>query len=162
MIEATSSFLTNVSALRASAGAASAARVQEVAQPKAFFYGPEVFIDSGFNKVITSLRDSVTGNVIKQFPAENILRFRSVSQVSVQTASVPEVVQVQPAPEINVSDAVSSAPAGAPVQQSYSAPVQTANVNAPSSPASFQTAVAALSAGALTSAPATTTVQVDA
>ncbi len=168
MIEAVNAAVSSASVLRASAEQAAAARAlssslappRSVSQPGGYFIGPDVRIDSGFGKVITSLRDSKTGNVIKQFPAESILRFRSVSQVAAQVSSVPDALIAQPLvqPTTTTTATVSAAPQQ---QQSFSAPAQTANTNAPS-PASFQTAAAAFSAGAQTSQGATSTVQVEA
>lgn len=87
MIEAVNSVLSNASATRVTAEQQSTARsltanpdkVQEVA--KAPYVSPYVSIDRNANKAVLQIRDSDTGDVIRQFPTEGQLKaYRNAQQ----------------------------------------------------------------------------------
>ncbi|MCB9978701.1 MAG: hypothetical protein H6862_03730 [Rhodospirillales bacterium] len=79
MIDAVGSLVLNTPHLRGTADQVSAARsyaanperIQET--PKAPYISPYVFVDVYFDKAVLQIRDSETGDVLTQFPAENQL-----------------------------------------------------------------------------------------
>ena len=98
MIEAVNSAVASAPALRAQAEQASAARsftanperTQEVVQ--APYVSPYISMDIDHNKAVLQIRDGDTGDVLKQFPSDTALEFRS-RQVARQTAKPVEVLK---------------------------------------------------------------------
>lgn len=86
MIEAVNSVLSNTSATRIVAEqqtttrsfAANPERTQEIA--RAPFVSPFVSIDRNSNRAILQIRDSSTGDVVRQFPTEGQLRAYQTAQ----------------------------------------------------------------------------------
>lgn len=118
MIEAVNSVIANASALRATAEQASAARsftanperVQEVVQ--APYVSPYISMDINYNKAVLQIRDGDTGDVLKQFPSETALEFRSrqLAQEKVKPAPKLETQETAPA-QVEVKSPEVSAPA---------------------------------------------------
>lgn len=85
MIEAVNSVLSNSPVIRGNAEAVDSARsfavnpdrVQEIAVPQAPFVSPYVSVDVDFDTAVLQIRDSETGDVLKQFPSETRLQERS-------------------------------------------------------------------------------------
>ena len=106
MIEAVNSVVANASVLRASAEALSTARsftanperVQEVVQ--APYVSPYISMDINHNKAVLQIRNRDTGDVLKQFPSETALEFRS-RQAAVEASRPVEAPQTQSA-EVSV------------------------------------------------------------
>lgn len=89
MIEAVNSVLSNVSSNRVAVDQQSTARsyaanpekTQEVA--KTPYVSPYISIDRNYNKAILQIRDSETGDVVRQFPTEGQLKaYRAAQQFS--------------------------------------------------------------------------------
>lgn len=134
MIEAVNSVLSNTSATRVAAEQQSTIRsysanpdkVQEVA--KAPFVSPYISIDRNYNKAILQIRDSDTGDVIRQYPTEGQLKaYRVAQQFSDRQAAKTEV-PATPSQNVPTSDFV---PAPAVSQAENSVP----EVSAESAPA---------------------------
>lgn len=95
MIEAVNSVIANANVLRGSAEQASAARsyaanperIQEVVQ--APYVSPYIYMNVDYNKAVLQIRDSDTGDVLKQFPSEASLELRS-RQGSQPEFEIPE------------------------------------------------------------------------
>lgn len=114
MIEAVNSVVANSSALRAQAEQASAARsftanperTQEVVQ--APYVSPYISMDVNYNKAVLQIRDGDTGDVLKQFPSDTALEFRSrqVAQQAAEPIEVvePETTETTEVPELKVAD----------------------------------------------------------
>lgn len=91
MIEAVNSVLANASLLRGHAEQGSSARsftanpdrVQEA--PQAPFVSPYIMVDTNFDQAVLQIRDSNTGDVLRQFPSESALRARQ-SQEALESA----------------------------------------------------------------------------
>ena len=121
MIEAVNSVVANASVLRGQAEAVSAARsfaanperVQEVVQ--APYISPYISMDVNYNKAVLQIRDSDTGDVLKQFPSETALEFRS-RQAAVQSARPVEAPKTQSA-EVSTPTFTASAPTPTPAPQ---------------------------------------------
>lgn len=98
MIEAVNSVVANASALRAQAEQVSVARsftanperTQEVVQ--APYVSPYISMDVNYNKAVLQIRDGDTGDVLKQFPSDTALEFRS-RQIAQQAAEPVEVAE---------------------------------------------------------------------
>lgn len=168
MIEAVNSVVSNASALRGAADQVSAqraltanpARVQEVAQPspelpQVPYISPYISIDTNYNKAVLQIRDSDTGDVVRQFPSEESLEVRRLQQLRESRSaevqdSAPQPEPQQPAPQTTELSRLSGAPASRDiitVQEVTSAPP----ANNSTSP---QAATAAFSGGG-SSAPQT-------
>ena len=89
MIEAVNSVLSTISASRGIADQQSTARslsanpekIQEAA--KVPYVSPYISIDRGYNKAVLQIRDSDTGDVVRQFPTEGQLKaYRTAQQFS--------------------------------------------------------------------------------
>lgn len=88
MIEAVNSVVSNATLVRGAAEqqsvtrsfAANPERVQEI--PKAPFISPYIRVDTNFNKAVLQIRDSDTGDVIRQFPSESQLEAYRRAQAS--------------------------------------------------------------------------------
>jgi hypothetical protein len=111
MIEAVNSVVANSSLLRGAAEQASVARsltanperVQEVA--RAPYVSPFIYVDVNYNKAVLQIRDSETGDVMKQFPSEQTMEVRArqaaVQAAQVSTPDVPDFPDVQtPTPQL--------------------------------------------------------------
>ena len=94
MIEAVNSVLSNTSATRVAAEqqstvrsfAANPERTQEIA--RAPFISPFISIDRNSNRVLLQIRDSDTGDVVRQFPTEGQLRaYRTAQEFSDRQAA---------------------------------------------------------------------------
>ncbi|MEZ5919239.1 MAG: hypothetical protein R3D66_04845 [Alphaproteobacteria bacterium] len=85
------SVLANASLLRGHAEQGSSARsftanpdrVQEA--PQAPFVSPYIIVDTNFDRAVLQIRDSNTGDVLRQFPSESALRARQ-SQEALESA----------------------------------------------------------------------------
>lgn len=89
MIEAVNSVLSTISASRGVADQQSTARslsanpekIQEAA--KVPYVSPYISVDRGYNKAVLQIRDSETGDVVRQFPTEGQLKaYRTAQQFS--------------------------------------------------------------------------------
>lgn len=82
MIEAANSVALNFSTLRGNAEQVASARsyasnpekIQEVAQ--APYVSPYIYVDVDFDRAVLQIRDSDTGDVVRQFPSESELESR--------------------------------------------------------------------------------------
>ncbi|MEM6811225.1 MAG: hypothetical protein AAF549_02035 [Pseudomonadota bacterium] len=126
MIEAVNSVLSNASATRqvveqqstARSLAANPTRVQE-APAKTPYVSPYISFDRNFNRAVLQIRDSDTGDVLRQYPTQTQLRaYQTAQQYSERQeradivttgtnsdASVPQVNEVS-APSIDVASSV--------------------------------------------------------
>ncbi len=108
MIEAVNSSVSSSAVLRATADQVSVqraqsnpARVQEAAEPlrdapQVPYISPYIHLDLNYNKAVLQIRDSSTGDVVRQFPSEESLEVRRLQQLREETA-VPEDL---PEPEV--------------------------------------------------------------
>jgi hypothetical protein len=104
MIEAVNAVVANASLLRGSAEqasvarsfAANPARVQEVIQ--APYVSPFIYVDVNYDKAVLQIRDSDTGDVLKQFPSEQTMAIRSRIAQSQAAQTQPDVPDA-PAPQ---------------------------------------------------------------
>lgn len=110
MIEAVNAVVANASLLRGSAEQASAtrsfaanpARVQEVIQ--APYVSPFIYVDVNYDKAVLQIRDSDTGDVLKQFPSEQTMAIRSRIAQSQAAQTQPDVPDA-PAPQRQQAEA---------------------------------------------------------
>lgn len=100
MIEAVNSVLVGAQLLRGTSEQTSQPRVdvQAPAQdripgPVAPFVSPYIFVDVNFNKAVLQIRDSDTGDVLRQFPSESTLEARRRVELQ-RTPQVPEFSDV--------------------------------------------------------------------
>lgn len=119
MIEAVNSVLSNAPYTKAAAEqqsvvksfAANPARIQEAvsAAPYISLY---IKVDTNFDKAVLQIRDSDTGDVVRQIPTESELEAyrRSQTANSVRPATVEDPVYVPEAPEQDSAPAQRSAP----------------------------------------------------
>lgn len=133
MIEAVNSVVANSSLLRGAAEQVSVARslsanperVQEVA--RAPYVSPFIYVDVNYNKAVLQIRDSDTGDVLKQFPSEQTMQVRAAIAAkqatqfatpdTADTPDVPaapqaeqqQVEQSAPAPQVNAQAQVAAA-----------------------------------------------------
>lgn len=168
MIEAVNSVLSNAPLVRGAAEQVNASRVVQPAadvSPKvdsappvilAPYVSPYIEVNTSYNKAVLQIRDSDTGDVIRQFPSESLLAQRA-AEASLRAAQ--EAVRAQlteqhtssPSPASQGgSEGVKSSGFTAPA--SSEAPQLTAQ-NASSSSEQAQIASAAFASAALTSAP---------
>lgn len=152
MIEAVNSVLSNAASTKAvveqqsvaQSFAANPDRVQVV--PQAPFISPYVHVDVNFDKAVLLLRDSSTGDVVRQIPTESQLEAYKRAQAA-QTRAQSAAPKVE-------TPSQSAEPAQAPVT-AHIAPVQVAETPLPqitSSETSF-----APQAGSVAYTPSTTT-----
>lgn len=113
MIEATNSVLSNASVTRVAAEqqstarslAANPQRVQEVARTP--YISPYISIDRGSNRAVLQIRDSDTGDVLRQYPTESQLKaYRNAQQTTereqrVENAILPDNGSDTSAPKAN-------------------------------------------------------------
>lgn len=124
MIEAVNSVLSNAVLARGSAEqqsvarsyAANPERVQEVAQ--APYVSPYISMNLNYNKAVLQIRDSDTGDVVRQFPSESQLEAYRKAQATVEDSEtlnrVREASQSQQAPAPERAPATASAPVSEP------------------------------------------------
>jgi folylpolyglutamate synthase/dihydropteroate synthase len=145
MIEAVNSVVANASVLRGQAEAVSTVRsltanperVQEIAQ--APYVSPFIYVDVAHNKAVLQIRDSDTGDVLKQFPSDTTLEIRA----RIAKQSAPDFHVPEPPPEETHTDTAPqtfTAPTPAPAPQNAQAQVAAAAL------ASTQAQAAAVSA----------------
>ncbi len=101
MIDAVSAVTLNFSSLRGSAEqvasvrsyAANPEKIQEAAQ--APYISPYIHVDVDFDRAVLQIRDSDTGDVVRQFPSESELESRRRASAQAQAAStdIPDPVQ---------------------------------------------------------------------
>jgi len=144
MIEAVNSVIANSAITRGPAEqqsparsfAANPERVQEV--PRAPYVSPYIFVDVTFDEAVLQIRDSETGDVVRQFPSESQLEaYRRAQQASdsqsqpqnqtnnVQTSSSQSAAQ----PETSNVDVQASQPAPASNPQPSAPAPQTTSVD---------------------------------
>lgn len=137
MIEAVNSVLSNVSANRGAIEQQTATRnlaanpnkIQEAAEPKPYV-SSAISIDKGSNKAVIQVRDTDTGDVVRQFPTEGQLKaYRQAQEFSERQRAdsnnqVREANGAEPSQETSSADLPdTSAPeSSAPVQSSAPAP----------------------------------------
>ncbi len=172
MIEAVNAVISNatllrnnaeqVAALRATPADTGAAR-QEMGTPVAPYISPYIFINNQYNKAVLQIRDSDTGDVLREFPSETALEARARAEsLEQQSLSRPSRTTLAEEREASVQTAPSNArPGGIQLDSSSFNVIQFSSADiaapaassAPSAPqprvAEAQIASAALSAGAL-------------
>ncbi|MGB4107103.1 MAG: hypothetical protein WBK55_04835 [Alphaproteobacteria bacterium] len=145
MIEAVNAVVANASLLRGSAEQASAARslaanperVQEVIQ--APYVSPFIYVDVNYDKAVLQIRDSDTGDVLKQFPSEQTMAIRSriaqrqaaQTQPDVPDAPAPQQQQQAEAPKVETPAPQVNAQAQVAATALASTAAQAAAVSAP-------------------------------
>lgn len=110
MIEAVNSLVSSSAVLRSAvdqvdtqrALTANPARVQEVAQPLADlpqvpYISPYIYLDTNYDKAVLQIRDSDTGDVVRQFPSEGSLEVRRLQQLRESRTTQIEQAQEQQA-----------------------------------------------------------------
>ena len=164
MIEAVNSVVSNAQTARnavASSQVTSGVSAQVQAQesintaPRAPFISPYVAFDTNFDTAVIQIRDSATGDVLRQIPTEKSLELRQLVNArreaqSANQARLQETIQAEPqGPSAQSSGAPQqAAPTPAPTIQAQAQAVSPSNTN--TSAGAAQVAVAALSAGAQT------------
>lgn len=140
MIEAVNSVLSNVSASRgvvdqqstARSPAANPDKIQEVA--KTPYISPYISIDRQSNRAVLQIRDSDTGDVVRQFPTEGQLKaYRTAQEFSERQKAITSN-QVSQATGSSASSS-SSAPS-VPVAADVAAPAAPSSQPAPAAPSS--------------------------
>lgn len=99
MFEAVNSVVSNTPATKAIveqlSAAQSASDVVRVAEaPQAPYVSPYIYVNNSYNKAVLQIRDSNTGDVLKQFPSEKTLAQRQVEaerQLEAQNESVAQL-----------------------------------------------------------------------
>lgn len=147
MIDAVSSLVLNTSQLRgateqvasARSYAANPERIQEA--PKAPYISPFISVNVYYDRAVLQIRDSETGDVLTQFPAENQLERSRVEAARARSAPEPEHPEVEvktssgssssgeesvPAPDAVVAPAKTAAPTPQQID-AFSAGAQTAD-----------------------------------
>jgi uncharacterized FlaG/YvyC family protein len=147
MIEAVNSVISNAVLARGSAEqqsvvrsfAANPERVQEVAQ--APYVSPYISMNIDHNKAVLQIRDSDTGDVIRQFPTESQME----AYRKAQAAQAARDSQIEAASAAQGRSAPIAADTGAsrpaaptPSEIATAAPAQQQSTGAPSSPAPQQ------------------------
>lgn len=103
MIEAANSVVMNYASLRGNAEQAAPARsyaanpekIQEAAQ--APYISPYVYVDVNFDRAVLQIRDSDTGDVVRQFPSESELETRRRAAAA-QTRATVDIPDPEPLP----------------------------------------------------------------
>lgn len=153
MIEAVNSVVSNAQQARVTTDqvatlnsfAASQQAVESVSRgPVAPYISPFVSVDTRYNQAVLQIRDSDTGDVVRQFPSEPTLQQRQ-AEAARQAAQQAGLVAEQPSPLTQDSTFQATVIAQSSPAESNS----TAGV--------AQAAIAALSAGAQSGQSATTT-----
>ena len=141
MIEAVNSVLSNAPFIRGAADQVSASRVaQPVAESsthevgsvpviQAPYVSPYIEVNNSYNKAVLQIRDSDTGDVIRQFPSESLLARRAAeanlqaAQEAVRSKLAQTTADTGPAP-YESSEGVSSLSAASSSQTAEAAPVR--------------------------------------
>ena len=154
MIEAVNSVVSNAPVIRASAEQVNSVRAElpesVSAGPQAPFVSPYISVDVNFDTAVLQIRDSDTGDVVRQFPSESTLTARR------RAAATTEAATTSSSSESTVIQAQESSSGGGEIGVNTPQPTTTAEVatsSTPSAPPAAQAQVAAqaLSAGAQTS-----------
>lgn len=99
MLEAVNSVIANAPFLRQNAEQASSARVaveaSTIEAPQAPYVSPYIFINNDYDKAVLQIRDSDTGDVLKQFPSEQTLAARA-RQAQAESQATRRVTQEAP------------------------------------------------------------------
>lgn len=91
MIEAVNSVISNAQALKSSSGQINPVDVSQAslevgggasALPSAPYISPYIVVDTNYDKAVLQIRDSDTGDVLRQFPSESTLRARRNAEVT--------------------------------------------------------------------------------
>ncbi len=143
MIEAVNSVVSNAPLLRGNAEQVSSARASSTESvtpsPQAPFVSPYISVDFNFDTAVLQIRDSDTGDVVRQFPSQSALQARQRAQV------VQDAVIFQAQEDTSSGDSSTGSAGGAVPSQP-----QTVEAPPPSQAAEAQVAAQALSAGAQT------------
>lgn len=154
MIEAVNSVLASAPLLRGNAEQSSSARsaeIQAVSQvTQAPYISPFVVVDNNFDKAVLQIRDSATGDVLRQFPSEQRLEEIRRQQAASETIRESRRSQQQVDVEFETQTPEPSQPRSAP------APVSSETIS------NAQVASAALASAAQSSQQANSTVSVTA
>ena len=160
MIEAVNSVLANSSLLRGNAeqGGQPRANIAVNSEPKveapvAPYVSPYIQVDNNYNKAVLQIRDSNTGDVVRQFPSETTLRARA-AQAELERLTSQRQETSAPQPQQNSAPQSSPSRAGfiaiqQQAVQSSQALQQDVSTASNVRVAEAQIASAALSAGAL-------------
>ena len=167
MIEAVNSVVSNaqtarnaVASSQATSGVSAQIQAQEAVNtaPRAPFISPYVAFDTNFDTAVIQIRDSATGDVLRQIPTEKSLELRQLvnARREAQSASrqrLEDAIQSAPSPQTSAPSPSQTAASQqnstpAPTIQAQAQAVSPSNTN--TSAGAAQVAVAALSAGALT------------
>ncbi|MCB1530687.1 MAG: flagellar protein FlaG [Rhodospirillales bacterium] len=129
MIEAVNSVLSNAPLVRGNVEqqaasrsfAANPERVQEVA--RAPYVSPYIHVDVNFDRAVLQIRDSDTGDVLRQFPSESQLKAYTRAQAAAaaletqQRSETPEVKQPSDKTETTEEAPTPAPETAAPAQQ---------------------------------------------
>ena len=161
MIEAVTSAISNSTVSRASVEQLSGANsfaadpvaVESVAKgPRAPFVSPYVQYDTNFDTAVLQIRDSETGDVLKQFPTEQTLQRREFISSIEQGREQRPLFNFE-GPEVQSVDVSSQGQGAGDVSAFQTAVIVSAQSSSGENPTSTagaaQTAIAAFSAGAL-------------
>jgi len=138
MIEAVNSVIANSAITRGPAEQQSAARsfaanperVQEV--PRAPYVSPYIFVDVTFNEAVLQIRDSETGDVVRQFPSESQLEaYRRAQRSSEGAPQLQSQENVQASNQAAAQPDTSASTANVDVQASQPAPTSNPQPSAP-------------------------------
>ncbi|MCB1651095.1 MAG: flagellar protein FlaG [Alphaproteobacteria bacterium] len=100
MVETVGSVVVNTSVLRHVAEQSSTARsfaanpenIEAVARaPVAPYISPYISVDNNYRKAVIQIRDSDTGDVLKQFPSESTLRARRIEEAARLQAELRQI-----------------------------------------------------------------------
>lgn len=139
MIEAVNSVVASSTVVRGQAEQVSVARsyaanperVQEVA--KAPYVSPYIRVDVNFDKAVLQVRDSDTGDVLRQYPSESQLQaYRRAQAAQARAQALVEKENLSPQGE------TSAAPAPSVPDVEVEAPKVSQTVSAPSAPQASQ------------------------
>ena len=163
MIEAVNSVISNAPLLRGNVAQLAASRsvaeeISPVADgPQAPFISPYISIDLNVNKAVIQIRDSETGDVVRQFPSESTLQQRQRAETARSTAEALSVqAQLRSTPGEDSASTATVSVAAPRVETPTPVPVER------SAPVQAQVAAAALGAGAQAAQPSTESVNVEA
>jgi uncharacterized FlaG/YvyC family protein len=169
MFEAVNSVISNASFIRQAAEQQSSARsvasqtseVSSISEtPKAPYISPYVTMDLNYDKAVLQIRDSDTGDVLKQFPSEETLASRQRQQVAEQRVerqerAVQQEINTKPAAERTSSASALIEVQGIKAQTSANAaPAPKAEISSPQ----FQAAISAINTAAQSGQGASSTV----
>jgi hypothetical protein len=117
MLEAVNSVISNAPFLRQSVEQLSSANFaleeSAVTAPQAPYVSPYIFVNNDYNTAVLQIRDSDTGDVLKQFPSEQTLAARHRQKQAQLALSRADDVSVSDAVHVDVSSSAESSSAGA-------------------------------------------------